>query len=64
MAGNAPDLASAVNDMNRAMTCLALELPESVWKDVADKYEALRHAYAHQFGVYERRINQLELEAF
>lgn len=42
---------SAVSDMDRAIACLALELPGSVYEDVVTKWTAARHAAASMLAL-------------
>lgn len=51
-------------EMAKAISCLRLELPESVWKDVADRWMAVVKVINTQSPVPDKvEINEIVLEA-
>ena len=39
--------ADAINEMNRSIRALALELPESIWRDVNEKWQSVLSEIQH-----------------
>lgn len=52
----APIKTEVEDEMNKAIKCLALELPEPVWKDVNEKWQSLRNMVIES----NKRIRELE----